>query len=529
MIEIPRISKEEQEKILEKKLEDRTKYALLTDKSTYPDEYLENQLVFLDLCKSDWKFFVNNCIFIQDPEKRDGESKDIPFFLWDYQEKCGDEIVKAIEDGHDISLDKARKVGATWLILAIFLWQWHFHKADLLIGGRKLEDVDKRGDLGTLFQKIRFMIERLPKFIFPIKLNNFTDKVALLVHPNHGATIAGEGNCANFGRSDRRKAVFLDEYSSWEANTEIAAFQGLSATTKCRITCSTPNRRGTNCFFYEIVQDNIKNNKPHLRINWRLHPVFADGLRPTEETDLAKKHFLLSETSPWLEHEIERATDLTSVAQEILIDYSASMSGKVFPSWDSTTQIDESIEYDPSLPIYGGMDIGLDQIAMIWVQPYRNQIRVIDEYVCSNEDIYHAIDIIESKDYKNAIWYVDPWSGGSRNVTSKLSPATIMKKHGIIFKFKRTSVGNFVQSGRNLLSRTMVSPKCTLFIDMMENWQMKKPRSGDTKSGVLPEHSEYSHIGTAWYYFAFNFSKSSVNRQPAPRKVFTPNISGVII
>jgi len=524
---ITRISKEQQSLILKEKFDIRANFLILNDPVLRPEDYEENRQAFIEFCKNDWKFFVNNVLFLQDPEVKDSSPSEIPFLLWKYQEDAGDEIVKAIQEGYDLPIEKCRKVGATWLVLAIFYWGWHFHQWNLLIGSNKAENADKRGDMGTLFEKLRFMIRRTPPYIFTKKLDNFTDKVNLLIHPEHQSSIAGEGNNPNFGRSDRRKAVFLDEFTSWDLN-ELAAYQGLSATTKCRLTVSTPNRRGTNCFFYDIVQDHKKNNKPLLIIPWDVHPVFADGIRPTVDTDLAKKSFLLAETSPWLESEIQRATDLTSVAQEILIDYSASMSGLVFPSWDSTIQISENIEYDYTLPLYGGMDIGLDQIAMIWFQPYRNTIRVIDEYVCSNEDIYHAIDIIESKPYKNAIWFVDPWSGGSRTVTSKESPSSIMRRHGIIFKFKRTSVGDFVQVGRNVLPRIISSDKCTLFIDMMENWQMKKPRSGDTKSGVVPEHSSSSHIGTAYYYFAYNYSKSTVNNLQRKRKVFTATTSGVI-
>lgn len=526
MISIPRITKEQQDILLSQKLDTRTNFAILTDPS-HP-EYLENQAIFLDLCKQDCKFFIDNCLWIQDPERSSDESKEIPFLLWDYQEHVIDNLVDAIEKGYDLSIDKCRKVGATWLILAVFLWFWHFHKSELLLGGRKLEDVDKRGDIGTLMGKLRFMISRLPAFVFPTKLNNFTDKVALLVHPEHGASIAGEGNNDNFGRSDRRKAVFLDEFSSWES-TERSAYQGLSATTKCRITCSTPNRRGTNCFFYDIVQDNIKNNKPHIRIDWKLHPVFADGLRPSNDDDLAKTKFFLDETSPWLEAEIRRATDMTSVAQEILIDYQASMSNLVFPEWDSATQVHDDIEYDSSLPLYVGMDIGLDQTAMIWFQPYKNTIRVIDEYVNSDEDIYHFIEVAENKPYKTGIWYGDPWSGGSRNVTSKASPATILRQHGIIFKFKRTSQANFIQSGRTLLHRLQVSSRCTLFIEMMENWKMKAPRSGDTRTGLIPEHSVHSHTGTAYYYFCFNYSgHQNVGVKKQVRR-FIPSKSGVIL
>lgn len=532
MVNISPITSEEQDILLQKKLDERLNYSLLTDQSSSPDDYLENQAIFIDLCRSSCKFFIDNVLWLQDPEQDSASPKEIPFLLWDYQEPMVEEIVNAINDGDDLIIEKCRKVGATWVVLAVFLWGWHFHKWELLVGGRKLEDCDKRGDIGTLFGKLRFMIQRLPLFIFPTKLDNFTDKVALLIHPEHQSSIAGEGNNANFGRSDRRKAVFLDEFASWET-TEVSAFQGLSATTKCRIACSTPNRRGTNCFFYELVQDARKSNKRMLSISWNLHPKFRFGYRSTTESDLAFKKFLLTHTSDWLEHEIERAVDQTSVAQEILIDYSASMSGMVYPEFDPTTQISDSVEYDYSLPLYVSWDFGLDATALVFYQPYKNEIRVIDEYVNDGNNegasIYHYLDILDSKGYKMAIHYGDPFSGENRSLTSGLSPASILRKHGIIFKCQRARINNRIQAARAMVPRLVVSSRCTLFIDMMQNWQMRKPKSGTTTSGLVPDHSPYSHIGESYSYFAYNYNKSVSNNSPRPRKVFTPSSSGVML
>ena len=115
--------------------------------------------------------------------------------------------------------------------MVIILWGWHFKQWDALVGSRKAEEVDKRGDMGTLFQKLRFMIRRLPIWIFDKPLTHNTDKVMMMAHPVHGAVIAGEGNNQDFGRSDRKKLCFLDEFTSWE-QTDIAAYQGLSATVK---------------------------------------------------------------------------------------------------------------------------------------------------------------------------------------------------------------------------------------------------------------------------------------------------------
>lgn len=531
MITASSISKEEQDVLLEKKLEERTNYSLLTDPDTNPNGYIEAQAVFYDLCKNSCNFFIDNCLWIQNPKAKLQKDKEFPFLLWNYQDIAVNEIVKAIDGGYDLPVEKCREVGATWLVLAVFYWGWHFHRWELLIGGKKAEDCDKKGDIGSLFEKLRFMISRTPQFVFPKQLDKFSDKMMLLIHPQHGASISGEGNSNGFGRSDRRKAIFFDEFSSWES-TEKAAYDGCDSTTDCRLAVSTPNWRGTNCYFYDVVQETKKNNKPILVIPWTVHPVFADGIRPTTDDDLAFKKYLLKETSPWLENKIIRSTSISSVAQEILIDYQASMSGVVFPEWDNTIQISDDIEYDYNLPLYVSWDFGLDSTAMVFIQPYKNSFRVIDEYVNNGNDegasIYHYLDVLDSKDYKMAIHYGDPFSGENRSITSGLSPASILRKHGITFKCKRARIANRIQAARAIVPRLVVSSKCTLFIDMMENWQMKKPKSGAT-GGMVPDHSQHSHIGEAFSYFAYNYSGSSVSKNHERRKLFSPSASGVTL
>lgn len=518
MIEINRISALAQKEILKDKLKERTHWSIVTSDEHRNNE--QNRLAFYKLCEEDWKFFVNNAVWIQDPES---DEKDIPFLLYDYQEQAGDAIVKAIEEGYDMPLEKCRKTGITWLMLAIILWGWQFKKWDSLVGSNKFENVDKRGDTGTLFQKLRYMIYKLPKFIFPKPLDHYTDKNGLITHPSHGARIAGEANNDNFGRSDRTRLIFMDEFTSWE-QTDRAAWQSCSATSKCRVPVSTPNRRGTNCWHHVVIDEHKKSNKPYIRLEWNLHPVFADGMRETAEEDLA---FEYGEkyTSPWLENEIKRASDRESVAQEILINYEASAADKVYHQFSYKDQVVSDLEYDPNLPLYVAWDFGLDQTAMIWIQPDGDNFYIIDEYTNKSLDIYHYIDVLESKDYKGAIHYGDPHSGGNRNITNNQSVGAILRRHGLIFKCQRARIKERIQSARNLLPQFLISDKCILTINMFTSWQMRKPKSGNTVSET-PDHSEHSHLGEAYSYFCHNY----VTRRVAPKskKKFQMTTSGVM-
>ena len=530
--EIKRISSKEQKKRLAKKLDDRINFTLSADKNN--PQYEANRALLNQMCKDDWKFFVNNFVWLQDPEADEPEDKNLPFLLWDFQELSGDQIVKAIVGMYDLPIEKTRKLGATWLMLAIIVWAWHFKEWDSIVGSKTERDVDKRGKMGTLFEKLRYIINRLPEWMFPIPLDHYTDKLLILQHPIHKTNIAGESNAPNFGRSGRAKFAFLDEFTSWD-QTDRAAYQAVSSTVKCRIPLSTPNRKGVNCWFYKVIKDAHDNNKPILTLDWKLHPEFSEGIRPTQPTDLAFQYDT-EFTSPWLEDQIKRASDTETVAQEVLINYEAAMAGKVFAAFSYENQVTVKAEYNSMNPIYVSWDFGLDTTALVWIQPnyYTNTYDIIDEYendgtTKEGADIQHYIDIVQAKPYKAATHFGDPHSGNNRNLAARgESNATMLKRNGIRFRSKRTPVVTRVGAGRNMLSKMRVHPRCQHTIDMFTSWQMKNSKTGSGTS--VPDHREHSHIGEAYTYFCFNYSElMNQGGKKKERRQYKPSASGLPI
>jgi len=520
MIEITRIPELTQHRLLKKHLDERTNNQLLT-LPEYPKHQINRELQ-RQLSKDSFKFFANNFIWIQNPRAADPIDKDIPFLLWDFQEHAATNIIKAVTEGYDLPIEKSRDMGMSWLLIAIIVWGWHFHEWEVLVGSQKAENVDTRGNIKALLEKARFILDRLPEWMIPKLERGVHDKSMILVHPAHSASIAGESNNTNFGRSDRRKIILFDEFTSWE-QTDRAAWQSCSATTKCRIPLSTPNTRGVNCYFYQIIQDHIKKNKPYLRLHWPLHPTFGDKLYFDEYQ---------KPRSPWYDSECKRAATPAEVSQELDIDYEASMAGKVFGEFNMELHVDEELEYDEHLPLYVAWDFGLDQTALLWIQhnPHKNKHYIIDEYVNDGrgegDNILHYIDIVDSKPYKKALHFGDPHSGENRSLTSGQSNADILRKHGIVFRSKRTKIATRVASGRNLLSRVTISPLCSLTLEMFASWQMRRPKTGMNTSEV-PEHSTHSHIGEAYTYYTFNFSNRFADRKPVKKKEYEQSISGV--
>jgi hypothetical protein len=510
------------------KLDKRVKYSVLCNPSN--PKYKENRAIAYNLAKDDFKFFADNFVWIQNPraDERKGEKKEIPFNLYPFQGHAADEIIKAIENGTDIPIEKSRDMGLSWLVMSIFVWGWHFHGWDSLVGGQKFENVDMVGNVKSLIGKARYVIKRMPVWMRPKLTKKVHDKNGLLVHPGHGATLAGESNNPNFGRSDRRKAILFDEYSSWTL-TDKSAWQSCSSTTLCRIPLSTPNDRGTNCYFYQVVNNAKKKDLPLLTLHWCLHPVFNKEMYVNDLGEVR---------SPWYDNELNRATDIAQAHQELDINYEASMSGKVFPGFSYEQNVREDVEYDPNLPLYISWDFGLDQTAILWLQPdpLNGTLNVIDEYQndgTSREgsDIMHYIHIVNSKPYKKAVHFGDPQSGENRSLAARgMSNAGILRREGFIFKCKRTKVQNRIAAARNLIPKLRVSSQnCPLFIEACTSWQMIKARTGSASQ--VPAHDEYSHIGEAFSYYAFNKRQQEIRSFSGDRQStnYEPNISGVML
>ena len=448
-IKISPITSQKQFEIIKQKKTERVKInALISD--THPEHKI-NQSIIRKRSAESFQYWCDNFAWIQDPEALNPEDKDIPFLLYDFQEKAAQAIIDAVTDQYDLPIEKSRKMGLSWLTIAIFVWGWNFHKWDLLLGSQKGENVDKKGNIKSLMEKARYIISRTPDFLIPALKDKEHDKWMLLSHPISSTTLAGEANNVNFGRSDRRKAILFDEFASWE-QTDRAAWQACSATAKCRIPLSTPNTRGTNCYYYQIVKDTKRKNKPSLYLHWTLHPHFAKGLYYPKD-DTTKKN----PRSPWYDNEVRRSSSAQEVAQEIDINYEASMGGNVFPGFNIDINVQEDLEYDPNLPLYTGWDFGLDGTAIIWFQPDKKNgtINIIDEYMNTGAEegtsIYHYIDIMQAKPYKTPICYGDPHSGNNSSLSSGASNATILRRFGFVFKSQRTKVIARLVAGNNIL------------------------------------------------------------------------------
>jgi len=248
-----------------------------------------------------------------------------PFCTYPYQDEQILALREAINSGEDKCLEKSRDMGVTWIVLGTMFWFWCQPSggADFLLGSRIEDYVDKKGDPRTHFAKLRYLLNRLPKWLRPKGFNPRShDTFMKLVNPTTESSFTGESNNPNFSTQGRYLGILYDEFAKWEGSDESAWTAGGDAS-PCRIAVSTPFGAGGQ--FYRLVTDG-RTRKATL--HWSLHPRKARGLSclwptPNEhEKDDRGVNWVPEEklTSPWYEGECARRLP-SEIAQELDIDY----------------------------------------------------------------------------------------------------------------------------------------------------------------------------------------------------------------
>lgn len=206
--------------------------------------------------------------------KYEGRSdlSDYPFVTYDFQDEFILGLKDGIEKGYDIFADKSRDMGVTWLIIGVFVWFWlfSFKRVQFKLGSRKEDYVDKSGDMDTLFEKARYMTDRLPAYLLPLGFDRKKHSTYMKVYnPFSGSALIGEATNRDFARGGRQNAVLFDEFEAWEMADE--AYRSASDATPCKIVVGTPKGSGNK--FAELSRGSEITHKFHLI--WYIHPLKA--------------------------------------------------------------------------------------------------------------------------------------------------------------------------------------------------------------------------------------------------------------
>jgi hypothetical protein len=259
--------------------------------------------VEMEICSRSIVYWINQWVWTFDPMKRFGLAN-IPFDLFPKQAEFLVWLAEREQTQTDGLIEKSRDMGVSWLCCLYALHGWLFREGFAAgFGSRKLEYVDEKGNHKSLFEKFRIALRNLPNWMLPVGFKwKVHDCFAKLINPENGSTITGEGGDA-IGRGDRATIYFVDEAAFLERPQLVE--RSLSQTTNVRIDVSTPNGPGN-----PFCEKRFSGKVPVFTLHW------GDDPRKDEE---------------WYERQKERFDPVT-VAQEIDIDYTASVEGICIPA-----------------------------------------------------------------------------------------------------------------------------------------------------------------------------------------------------
>jgi hypothetical protein len=235
-----------------------------------------------------------------------GDASNVPFITWKIQDESLQQIISAIETGNDVVIDKARDMGATWLVIAAFQWYFQFRSNTTFLElSRKESLVDRQGDMDSLFEKHRYLLRMQPEWLRP---KTIIDKKLHLGNGDNGSTIEGESTNKNAGQASRKTAIFLDEFARVAEGEEIDL--ATADTSACRIFNSTPS--GPNTQFTRILKAVRAGTREAkiITLPFERHPQKGKDAYVTEEEGKAIW------TSPWREIQKLRRSK-ANVAQNI--------------------------------------------------------------------------------------------------------------------------------------------------------------------------------------------------------------------
>lgn len=248
--------------------------------------------------------FINDWGCTVDPRNLDRNLPAmVPFLLFPKQREWVDWIIDHWRNRKPGITEKSRDMGISWLSVALASSiGLHYDGATIGFGSRKEEYVDKLGHPKSLFYKARLFVQMLPPEFRPgwdLKLHAPHMRISF---PNTGSVITGEAG-DGIGRGDRASIYFVDESAFLERPQLVDA--SLSQTTNCRQDVSTPNGMGN-----PFAQKRHGGKIDVFTFHWRDDPRKDDA---------------------WYAKQVDEL-DAITIAQEIDLNYAASVEGVLIPS-----------------------------------------------------------------------------------------------------------------------------------------------------------------------------------------------------
>lgn len=290
----------------------------------------------------------------------------VPFILFPRQE---DWVAWLLERWHAREpglTEKSRDMGLSWLSVGTAATLCMMQTGvNVGFGSRKEEYVDSLGDPKSLFWKAREFISSVPPEFRAGWTRSHHAPFKRMIFPDTESAMTGEAG-DGIGRGDRTSLYFVDESAHLERPQLVEA--SLSNTTDCRIDLSSV--KGTNNPFAE------------KRFGGRIN-VFSFNWRDDPRKD-----------QTWYDKKTNEL-DPVVVAQEIDMNYSASVEGVVIPNEWIQASIDahDRLGFKPTGKHRAALDVadeGVDKNG--FAKAHGVVLQFIDEWSGKGSDIYRTTE-----------------------------------------------------------------------------------------------------------------------------------------
>lgn len=290
-----------------------------------------------------------------------------PFLLFPRQEEWVQWLLDRWKNRQPGLTDKSREMGLSWLTVCVSCTLCLLNDGmNIGFGSRKEEYVDKKGDPKSLLWKGRQFIANLPVEFRGQWTERKHSPYMRIEFPDTGSVITGESG-DGIGRGARNSIYFVDE-SAFIPRPELID-ASLSQTTNCRIDISTP-RGMSNPFARKRFGGKIS----VFTFHWKDDPRKDDA---------------------WYEKMCHDIDDPVVIAQEIDLNYSASVEGIMIPAIWVQAAVDAHIKLGifPSGKRLGGVDVadeGVDKNA--FCGRHGILIEYLESWSGKGSDIYETVE-----------------------------------------------------------------------------------------------------------------------------------------
>jgi hypothetical protein len=448
------------------------------------------------------------------------DTRFIPFArqveMLDFFQQCLREDDGPLVDG---VVSKCRDVGASWIMCAFALWGWLYESPwQVRLISRKKDLVESRS-ADSLFWKIDYLFNRLPKWMVPSK-SEYNDVDLHFTNLLNGNEISGESTTSKAVRGGRATWVGYDEAAFIE--DFLHTWSAAQAVADSRFAISTESTK-EGLDFWNLSQ-NTKVLEPPARfaIDWWQNPTLAD-----EWFDKTRSRYLSSHDQAGFEREVLRRPF-------------GDNSGYVYPEARGMSMSMEYV-YNPQYAQYTTIDPGVaDDCAIVFLQtePLTGLIHVLDSYSSSGKpaDYYgtiltgkpesgqweydmEALRIMEwTRNRPRATVYGDV-AGWNQEAATMESFFSRLQKYEIYAVRDRDQGGHVIQSkraarsfrGRREAMREIMprlrfahTPGASRVLEALEMHRYKESDRAMQAEVRTSLHDWTSHLVSALEYFAVN-------------------------